>query len=319
MAIRILKEGFHTTIQDVGRVSYRNIGVPISGAMDDISCKVTNWIVFNDETAPVLECTLIGPELLFESDALIAVGGKGFVPVVDGEPYQLFQAILIKAGNVLRLESNRTAARAYMAVQGGFHIEKIMNSYSTYTRGKFGGLNGRPLLKGDLIPFSPPTHFPKNRWFLSHSLLENLYRNNTIRFIKGNQADWFSSEMFSFFQATPFTITPQSDRMGYRLDGMAIDILKGQELVTEGTTPGTIQIPPNGKPIVLMRDSQVTGGYPKIGTVISSDLSVLGQKRPGDQIYFREVSLDEAYQIKKDLNQTLSFFKKRILWQRCPL
>ncbi|GAA0329174.1 5-oxoprolinase subunit PxpC [Bacillus carboniphilus] len=316
MGIRILKEGFYTTIQDLGRFSYKDIGIPSAGAMDLVSATLANWVALNHETAPVLECTLMGPTLHFDEDALVVVGGKGFIPKVNQTTYQLFQPIWVHAGEQLQLISTEAACRCYIAIHGGIILNKVLGSFSTYTRGKIGGLNGMPIQKGDMLP-TLPTHLPpKKRWYLSPELYTSLYNQRTIRFLKGNQADWFSEDMFQQFQKNSYKISSQSDRMGYRLEGLPLEILNKKELTTEGTVPGTVQIPPNGQPIILMRDSQVTGGYPKIGTVISWDVSVLGQKRPGDSIHFKEVSLDEAYEIRKNIKNQLHKIKRRIELER---
>lgn len=311
-----MKEGLYTTIQDLGRFSFKNIGIPTAGAMDEISFKLSNWLVFNHENTAVLECTYIGPELLFEEDALVAVGGIGFIPYVNKTEYHLFQPIHIKRGETLRLNSTELASRAYISVQGGFQIEKDLKSFSTYVRAQIGGIDGKALHKGDRIPTTPPTHIPKTKPYLSSQWVDAILCRDTIRFIKGNQADWFTSASYKAFQENSYTISPRSDRMGYRLHGVELIKSLDQELLTEGTSPGTIQIPPDGQPIVLMKDGQVTGGYPKIGTVISADMSVLGQKRPGDQLVFKEISLAESYQIKKELNQKLQWIKKRIELER---
>ncbi len=326
--IRVIQPGLFTTIQDLGRVGYQKYGVVVGGAMDLFACRVTNLLVGNEPTAAVLEATLLGPTLQFDKDLLIALGGADLSPTLDGEPLPLWRPIYVRAGSILRFGKSRFGCRLYLAVAGGFDLPYILDSYSTYVRGKFGGLSGRALQSGDELPVKiDETHqwMWRDRWAATNGrsfvvgersihrrIFPHYQRNPVIRFIRGRQYDWFDQKSKQRLIESGYRVSPQSDRMGYRLEGEALSLEKPREMLSEAVTFGTIQVPKDGQPIVLMADRQTTGGYPKIAQVIYVDLPVLAQVKPGETVRFAEVSKEEAEELY--LNQETAL---RIL-QRLP-
>lgn len=297
MAIKIIKSGLYTTIQDLGRPGWQSLGIPVGGAMDQSAAKIANILLGNNENEPILEMTFVGPTLLFEEKATIAIFGADMSPSLNGISIGHRKPIQIRKGDILKFGAAKSNARCYLSIKGGFAVPKVLHSSSTLASAGIGGLNGKVLSSGDTLPFYhlPLTH--PISWGLSDQLEDYLHSNEPIRFIKGRQYDWFTAESKQQFITMDFSITPDSNRMGFRLTGPAINMIEKRELITEGTAFGSIQIPPNGQPIILMADRQPTGGYPKIGEVIQCDLPRLSQMRPGDKLRFKEVSLLEAQNI----------------------
>jgi antagonist of KipI len=309
MTVTITKAGVLTTIQDSGRFGYQKLGVPCGGAMDDYAMRLANIAVGNDEEEAVIEMTMIGANYKFQEPAVICLTGADMNATLHGKKLELGRPYYIKAGSELRLQAAQNGFRTYLAIQGGIQIPPVLQSKSTYVKAQLGGLNGHPLKPGDVLPIKPPTQLPPTDWKLSPQLFSYI-NDTTIRVIPGKQYEWFTKEMIQTFTQHPYTITPQSDRMGYRLQGETLSIQKNNSLITEGTAFGTIQIPPDGQPIILMADRQPTGGYPKIGNVITVDLPKLAQKRPGKQVRFSFVSIEEAQALRKKRYHHLQSLKK---------
>jgi antagonist of KipI len=282
--LEIIRPGLLTTVQDLGRTGFRGSGVPLSGAMDAGALRRANLLVGNPEGAAALEVTLLGPELEFLQDALVAVEGAEFEGVKTGE------ALSICAGERLRFGPCARGCRAYLAVAGGVGAAPVLGSRSTYLRGGFGGFQGRALKAGDRLGRGQVVSCPRGDGpGTRHNPTPS--PSPVVRAIRGAHAGEFGD---SLFNAT-FKLSPQSDRMGLRLTGPAIQRVGGTELVSGAVAPGTVQIPPDGQPIVLAADAQTIGGYPQAAHVIAADLPLLGQLRPGDSVAFREVSLAEAH------------------------
>ncbi len=313
MSIRVIRPGLLTTIQDLGRYGLQQFGVIVSGAMDPLALRISNLLVGNAPSEAALEITLSGPALLFERDALIAITGGDLSAVFDGQSVPLWRPILVRQGCVLEFRSPRRGCRAYLSVAGGFDVPLVMNSHSTYLRAQLGGFNGRPLQAGDVVNFRSASEsatqqlrklserlserpFVATDWFAGLDLAE--YADDpTIRVMSGGQYDWFNKESREALVSEPFRITKQSDRMGYRLTGPTLQIIQPRELISEAVTMGTVQVPPEGQPIILMADRPTTGGYAKIAQVATVDLPVLAQLKPGAQIRFLSISVEEAQEL----------------------
>jgi len=322
--ITILKPGFLSTIQDLGRYGYQKYGVVVGGAMDQVSHRLANLLVGNDENKPAIEITLMGPELQFEQDSLIAICGGSLSPTIDQTPIPNWKPILVKKGSLLKFGQVQKGCRAYLAVAGGFSIPAIMGSKSTYLRAHIGGFQGRPLRAGDQLLLDRPREntlkvikdlqkktnnrpFIKMNWSISPECIPNFNVNPVVRIMKGCQYDLFTKNAKYQLFHEPFTITVQSDRMGYRLQGPVLALERPKEMTSEAVTFGTIQVPADGNPIILMADHQTTGGYPTIGQIATVDLPVVAQTKPGDFLQFKEITHEAAQKLflkrEYDLNQ----------------
>lgn len=306
MSIKVLHPGLLTTIQDLGRFGSQKFGVIVSGAMDPISLRIANLLVGNDEGEGALEITLLGTTLQFDTDELVAITGGDLQPTIDGETAPMWRPVLIRKGSVLQFKSAIKGCRSYVAFAGGIVVPEVMGSKSTYLRAAIGGLQGRALQKGDVLDsgdFNPlsqafvhqlekmTSHF---NWSVDYTEFLSFDKTQTIRVLHGAEFERFDIESQQAFFSKPYKLTTQADRMGYRLDGEPLSLSEKFELLSEGVTYGTIQVPSNGQPIILMVDRQTTGGYPKIGQVISVDLPCLAQMQPNSNIQFKKVSLEQA-------------------------
>lgn len=306
--IRVLKPGALTQLQDLGRYGYQRYGVPVNGVMDEWSHRVANILVGNDETVATLECTLTGPTLQFQDERLIALCGADMRASVDGVLLPLNEPVLLRRGATLTFGECRRGARLYLAVRGGFDVEPVMGSTSTFARGNFGGFAGRPLAKGDRLPLRTANPgYPKARRllvqcgtpFVSAAVFDLPARAtpqepDAVRAMRGPQWQAFTDAAREAFVSTPFTVDTQSDRMGYRMRGEVLKLTQPLEMISEATAFGTVQVPPDGNPIVLMADRQSAGGYPKIAYVASVDLPLLAQALPGATLRFAIVEMEEA-------------------------
>jgi antagonist of KipI len=291
MTVRVVKPGFFTTVQDRGRFGYAHFGISPAGAADAISLRIANRLVGNDDNAPGLEMTLLGATLEFEKSAVIAICGAACECKLGQSPAPANEASEVPAHAVLHCGSTTDGARCYLAVQGGFDVPLVMGSASTDIRGRFGGVEGRRLQSGDLLRIRRAGTTQTGR--LRTGAMESLRRDGAIRVTKGAQHDWFGSETYARFLATPYAVSEQSDRAGLRLRGERVTIEKTQ-LLTDGSPLGAIQLPQDGQPIILFVDQQTTGGYPKIANVIAADMHRIGQLRPRDEVRFAEASVAEA-------------------------
>ena len=290
--VEVVRPGLLTTVQDLGRRGHRAEGVPLSGAMDAFALRLANLLVGNAEDAAVLEVTLLGPELVFTAAATIAVCGAEFEGVPAWRPVRL------AAGERLKFGECQRGCRAYVAIAGGIDVAPVLGSRSTYLRAALGGWEGRALRPGDRLAIGrrrtegqgeEAHHAPT--WRLSPALLPAYASAVTLRTVRGAQADEFGEALF----AAEFQISPQSDRMGLRLAGASLTRSRTEDLLSSAVAPGTVQVPPDGRPIILMADAQTIGGYPQAAHVIGPDLALAAQLRPGDRVRFREVTLDEAH------------------------
>ena len=288
MEVTVIRSGMLTTVQDLGRRGHRAQGVPLSGAMDGFALRVANLLVGNPEDTATLECTLLGPELVFSTAATIAVTGAEFSGVEAWRPFE------VPAGGRVKLGAARRGCRAYVAIAGGWEIAPVLGSCRTYLRAGLGGFEGRALRDGDVLRAPEVTRRMAGHWRIDERIFPAYSPAPTVRVVRGAQADEFGGVLFD----TEFKVMSQSDRMGLRLGGRRLVRIGGaQELISSAVAPGTVQIPPDGQPIILMADAQTIGGYPQAAHVISVDLPLVAQLRPGDKLKFAEVPLNEAHQL----------------------
>jgi biotin-dependent carboxylase-like uncharacterized protein len=292
---RVLQPGALTTVQDKGRFGFQKFGMGTSGVMDRAAYAAANWLVGNAENAAVLEMTLMGATLEFLSEGRVAITGANMTPLLNGEPVPKYQTFAVKSGDVLKLGVASNGCRAYLAFAGGIDVPVVMNSRSTNMKCALGGFEGRALKVGDELD-RLPSEFNEAR-----KLPEVEYpREFTVRFVPGPQADMFSEACMTAFCTAEYAVSAQSDRMGARLDGEKLVAINGTDIVSDGIAFGSIQVSNSGQPIVLLADRQTTGGYAKIGTVISTDLPLLAQSMPGAKVHFAKVSVGEAQRIYRE-------------------
>lgn len=297
--IRVTSPGLQTTVQDLGRRGYGDLGVSASGAADSISLRIGNRLVENAEGAAALEMTLKGGAYLFEADALVAVAGSDFGPTLDAQAVAMWSAFVVRAGQTLRVGHTRTGARSYLCVHGGIRVPLLFGSASTHLLSGLGGFEGRALAKGDALSIGRATAEFRTRTVASGALeavapRRTLLPGNCAQELlvtRGPQADRFATERF---HGGRYRVTEDANRMGVRLEGPAMEDAIGRDMITEGVALGAVQIPASGQPILLSVEQQTAGGYPKIANLISAELAALGQLRPRDEARFIEVSVEAA-------------------------
>ncbi len=332
--IHVLEPGLQTTVQDLGRIGLGDQGISPAGPMDSLALRLGNLIVGNPPAAAALEITLVGPRLRFESDAVIALAGAPFLfeLKVEGSrlkveldrsevagstfnfqpstftPLPLWQAVRVRAGDVVRIGAAAAGARAYLCVAGGIDTPPLHGSRATHLMAGLGGLEGRALQAGDRLPLGKPAKplaaLVGRR--LKPSLRPTYSAVIPVRVLLGPQAERFTEDARAAFLGQPYTVTPDSNRMGVRLSGPALTHTRGADLLSEGIALGAIQVPQSGQPIILMVDRQTTGGYTKIATVIVADIARVGQARPGARLHFQAVSLKEAIEARQSQEALVS-------------
>ncbi len=291
-ALLVVKPGLLTTVQDLGRYGHQASGVPVAGPMDLFSHRLANQLVGNEPDAATLEITLLGPELIVDAHTTIAIAGAHFEVSCDNRAVPLNHSISVMRGQRLKFGRIIQGARAYLGVAGGIRTEPVLGSRATHLVSRMGGFNGRALAAGDRVPIAddPGPRRPRK----SGGLTLPTSGRALLRVMAGPQADWFQADALKTIGGVSFRISPQSNRMGYRLQGPPLGRVKDDELISEPLGIGAIQVPLAGEPILLMADRQTAGGYPKIGYVISADLPLAGQLAPGDFIEFHVCSQQEA-------------------------
>ena len=298
VAIEVIKPGAFTTLQDLGRHGYQHLGVPVGGAMDEVSHRLANALVGNPASSPTLEITLLGPTFRFEGDALVACCGANLAMTIDGEAVPHAAAARVPAGATLQFGRRVTGLRAYLAVRGGLAADTVMGSASTYARGGFGGHHGRALRKGDtlLLRTSDPSPPQRSAQALAATtkLLAAMDDPGPIRVLRGPEWHEFTATAQAAWLAEGWRIGAQSERMGYRLEGPALARTAARDILSEAVAFGTVQVPPDGQPIVLMADRQTTGGYPRIAQVAAVDLPRLAQRAPGEYVRFATIGVEAA-------------------------
>ena len=294
--ISVIQPGTFTTIQDLGRVGYQNIGVTESGAMDQFALRCANILVGNPDHYAGMEVTLFGPELEFHEDHFISITGADLLPIIDGERVSLWETIKVRSGQKLVFKGpQKNGIRCYIAFGGGIDggaVKEILGSRSTYVQGKLGGYEGRALMTGDEIitgnDFDPPSDTKYLKEIPSYS------DDVVLRVILGPQEDKFVKESVDTLLSNNYIVSANSDRMGYRLEGPSLKHLEKADVISDGNAFGVIQVPADGLPIILGADRGTTGGYAKIATVITADRGQMAQMVPGSQLRFEEISLEDA-------------------------
>lgn len=310
--IKIINGGALTTLQDQGRWGAQETGFGTAGVMDNTSFRIANCLLGNKENEAVLEATLLGPEIEFDEDNFFVLTGADMDVKLDGLSIPRYQAIAASKGSVLKMGFAREGVRGYIAFAGGLKISGVMGSKSTSLKYRLGGLEGRKLMPGDSLEFSRPVttlrHIKRRR--VEPPLFQK--KEWEIRVVPGPQEDYFTQEGIDTFFSSPYKVLPESDRMGYRLDGSPIAYKETVDIISDATVPGAIQVPSGGKPIILMADRQTTGGYAKIGTVISVDLPLLAQVAPGGQIRFKQVTVEQAQEALFHERKVLKEMERRM-------
>ena len=285
-AISVIKPGMLTTVQDAGRWGFQSRGVPVAGPMDPVSHRLANALVGNGRDAALLEVTLLGPELEFEDERLVAVAGAEFDLSLDGRPVPSHAPFTVAAGSHLRFGARRIGARAYLAVSGGITVAPTLGSRSTHLVSAMGGVGGRALMAGDRLPLGDPSR-PQGMALTPQAAIAALPDHHaTIRVLPGPQVDYFAADALDVLRSAPYVVAQNSDRMGFRLEGPRLTHARGADIISDATPLGVLQVPASGQPILLMADRQTTGGYPKIATVIAADMPIAGQLAPADTVTF---------------------------------
>ncbi|MFB1081830.1 biotin-dependent carboxyltransferase family protein [Jeotgalibacillus sp. JSM ZJ347] len=302
--MKVVEPGLLSSIQDNGRRGHQESGMIISGVMDTFSMRIANTLVGNVEGEAVLEITLTGPTIEFQDDQLIAICGADFSATIDGIPAPLWRPVAVKKGSTLHMKFSKVGCRGVIAVGGGFNVPEVLGSKSTYLRAQIGGYEGRSLEKEDILQIGNRSDRSQNiyekvsknpvNWSVSGAYTNDVYNRSVMRVIPGKQYDDFTEESRACFFEQDYKISKQSDRMGFRLDGENLECGLSGDMLSEGVAFGTVQVPADGQPIILLADRQTLGGYPKIGQIASVDLPSLIQKKPGEAISFEEISVQEA-------------------------
>jgi biotin-dependent carboxylase-like uncharacterized protein len=317
-ALRVLSPGLMTTVQDLGRRGYQYLGIPVSGALDHVSLRAANLLVGNEPGTAALEIAYQGPTLAVEADSvrIALAGGSASIEneSADGGGGKVrlasLQSVRLERGQVVRIGALAGSAVAYLAIEGGVDVAPVLGSRSTYTRAAIGGVEGRALRAGDAIPLKLAAA-PDREEVQLPSL--DLAPPKRFRVILGPQDDYFTKAGIATLIEVIYTVTPATDRMGMRLDGPKLEHAKGYNIVSDGIAPGSIQVPGNGLPIVLLADRQTTGGYPKIATVISADMPALGRLMPGAKVAFQAVDVEAAEIAARQLAAEFDAMQQRIV------
>ncbi|WP_167194898.1 biotin-dependent carboxyltransferase family protein [Paenibacillus sp. BK720] len=346
--IKVLRPGLLTTIQDLGRDGYRSSGIAAGGAMDRYALRMANLLVGNEEGEAGLEVTLVGPELEAGTDLLLSVCGAYLEPTIDGEELPMWRPVFVPRGAVLRFGRAVSGCRAYVAAAGGFGVPRELGSRSTDARAALGGLAGRRLAAGDALPCGAAQGAAApSRWAAAWatalarqgeaaaSAPEGAGRRLpwaaapwfappgaygggdgedgiVLRAMPGSEHGQFSAAAREALYRERYTVAPASDRMGCRLTGTPLARESRAELLSHGVTPGAVQVPPGGGPIILAADCQTTGGYPKIAHVATVDMPLLAQAKPGDTIRFQPVTLGEAQRLDRKREQDIRYLAAAI-------
>ena len=339
--VSVERAGIQTTVQDGGRFGYQHLGVVPSGAMDMESMLLANALVGNASDEATLEMALQGPTLRFSCEALIALAGASFgIRAAHGQSVNLLPAnrpILLAAGAQVSFEPAPDGARAYLAIAGGFDVPSILGSRCTYIPAAFGGHNGRALKKGDALAL------PMQAETLARTRFNTLREKNTsvvchgsaalsvrwsvrtrslpedevtlVHFINGRHRPLFAAQALQAFESSTYRISPNSNRMGYRMVGSRLERANSRDVLSEPTNLGTVQVPADGAPIVLMADHQTTGGYAKIAEIASADIPRLAQLRPGQDVRFAPCSLAQALALARAARDALATKTQALAWQ----
>ena len=305
--IEVVEAGLLTMVEDLGRFGFQKYGVTVSGAMDTFALRAGNGLVGNAEGEAGLEMTLLGPRLLFLRPAIVALTGADLEPRLNDRPCPMWHAFAVTKDDTLSFDGKTDGVRAYLAVKGGIDVPLVLNSRSTYTRSKLGGVEGRPLRPGDRLRVGGTGRIDRALLFrLAPARVPRYGTRHALRVVLGPQHLAFTDAGIRTFLGNTYKVTPQSDRIGYRLQGPSIEHKGSPDIVSDGSPLGAVQVAGDGMPIILLADRGTTGGYTKIATVIGADLPQLAQASPGDEVVFRSVSLEEAHQALAEEDSALA-------------
>lgn len=285
--------GLQTTVQDLGRPGFGPEGVSASGAADPVALRLGNLLVENQPGVAGLELTLVGGSFVFPDGAVIALTGADLGATVNGRPLEMWASHTLEPGTKLMFGATRNFARGYLAIAGGIQVDPFLGSASTHVLSGLGGFEGRALRKGDRLRIGKTSKKVRRRR-ITMAALYAFKPRKVLRVTEGPQADWFSEAAKQVFYRDVFRVSEESDRVGLRLEGTALDGSTAREMITEGVSLGAVQVTPSGQPIILFVEQQTTGGYPKIANIIAADLHRIGQLRPRAEIRFQRTSLAVA-------------------------
>jgi antagonist of KipI len=315
MTATVLRAGFLTSVQDLGRTGFREFGVSLSGALDSFALRVANLLVGNDEDAAGFEITFGGLQLQFQDERIVAWCGGEFDVRVGSTALPAGHAARVRVGEEAKFGRPKVGCRCWLAISGGIDVPIFLGSRSTDLRANFGGFDGRTLRDGDVLPlvqkpqWAPAAATTVSSWTAPHDWVIPAKRDPTLRFVRGIDWNRFNPSTLQRFTSEPFAVSPDSDRMGVRLDGPELKQQDNVDLISEAVAPGTIQVPPSGKPILLLGDCQTIGGYLKIAHVITVDLAIAAQLRAGDALRFSEISLADAHRLLLERERQLELFR----------
>lgn len=309
-SIKVIRPGACTTVQDLGRIGYQKFGIPVAGVMDEFAASVANFLVGNERNEAVLEITYLGPTLAFQEEMLIGIAGADVSPKLNGVPVPVWESFTVKKDDVLSFGSVKSGVRAYIAFAGSIDVPSVNGSKSTLMKSKIGGFQGRMLQAGDELAICVRHGSISQR--LPARFIPVYPHSNDISVCLGPQDDYFTEQGIADFFRQPYTITANADRMGIRLDGAAVAHKTKADIISDAAVIGSIQVPADGKPIILMADRQTTGGYAKIGTVIKEDIIKLAQMASKDTVQFRRISMEDAQQKYRAFYQKLEEIQKAL-------
>lgn len=328
MSVKVTNAGLLATIQDLGRYGLQKYGIIVGGAMDPLALRLANMLVGNKENEAAIEVTMFGTELYFENDHVVAITGADLEPKINRTTTApMWRPFLMKKGDSLKFNNINSGSRAYLSISGGICVPSVMGSKSTYTQAKIGGYKGRALKEDDTLKIGKYSDQAKVlykylkrektdlNWFIDYSYIYDVESSAEIRVLKGSEFHLFTESSQQAFLNSSFEISLNANRMGYQLDGEKLELSNRTELLSEGVTYGTIQVPNNGQPIILMVERQTIGGYPKIAQVITVDIPRLAQMSPKDTITFKVVSIKEAEELLMEREKRIYALKRSIAFK----
>ena len=303
---KVISPGLYSTIQDLGRYEYQKQGIVVSGAMDQFAIQAGNVFAGSLRNDAAIEITMMGPTLQALNNTIISICGANLSPMIDNTPIRMWCSQFIRKGQVLSFGKRQNGIRAYICVSGGIQVDKLLNSSSTYVKGKMGGVEGRPLKANDILHGKEASINPSRVGLgLADEFIPQYNSEEPIRVILGPDDNCFTKKGIRTFLNSVYTITSSADRMGYRLEGPRIEHKEKADIISDAINVGTIQVPKDGNPIILMSDRQTTGGYTRIANVISADMPLLAQRFPGQTIKFEAITVEKAQkQWKQELQQS---------------
>ena len=304
-ALSVTAPGLHTTVQDLGRYGYQALGVPVAGALDPVALRLANSLVGNLQTRAALEFLYAGPCLEVAATSVRIAAANAEIELLGAARMVVppWQSVKLERGDRLRIGAPTGSACGYLAIEGGIDLPPVLGSRSTYCRSRIGGLDGRALAAGDLLPLAQDA--VDGRGELRLGTAPYMTPPGRLRVVLGPQDSHFTESALEAFLSGEFCVSKQADRMGLRLDGPSLSHRDGYNIVSDGIVTGSIQVPGSGQAIVMLADHHTTGGYPKIATVISADLPAAGRLMPGDRVRFAAVSVETAEKAACELEKAI--------------